>query len=69
MVELVRHRQTKGAATDMFEPTATAPHLDSTDSGLSRLSLALIWLTVSKGWTLAIRPRSKKDLELTTMVN
>jgi hypothetical protein len=27
----VRHRQTKEAATDRFEPTATAPHLDSTD--------------------------------------
>jgi hypothetical protein len=35
MVELVRHRQTKGAATDMFEPTATAPHLDSTEDCLS----------------------------------
>ena len=30
MVELVRHRPTKGAATDMFEPKATASHLDST---------------------------------------
>ena len=30
MVEPVRHRQTKEAATDMFEPKATAPHLDST---------------------------------------
>src|SRR6267378_103942 len=30
MVEPVRHRQTKGAGTDMFEPKATAPHLDST---------------------------------------
>ena len=27
----MRHRQTKEAATDRFEPTATAPHLDSTD--------------------------------------
>src|SRR5476649_267511 len=26
----VRHRRTKGAATDMFEPKATASHLDST---------------------------------------
>ena len=32
MVELVRHRQTKEAATDRFHPTATAPHLDSTKS-------------------------------------
>src|SRR5712664_3432619 len=31
MVEPVRHRRTKGAATDMFEPKATASHLDSTD--------------------------------------
>jgi len=30
MVEPVRHRQTKGAATDMSEPKATASHLDST---------------------------------------
>jgi hypothetical protein len=30
MVEPVRHRQTKEAGTDMFEPNATAPHLDST---------------------------------------
>ena len=34
--ELVRHRQTKGAATDMFEPKATAPHLDSTALNLPR---------------------------------
>jgi hypothetical protein len=26
----VRHRRTKGAATDMFEPKVTASHLDST---------------------------------------
>jgi hypothetical protein len=31
MVEPVRHRRTKGAATDMFEPKATASHLDTTD--------------------------------------
>src|SRR5271163_1014894 len=30
MVEPVRHRQTKEAATDMSEPKATASHLDST---------------------------------------
>ena len=30
MVEPVRPRQTKGAATDMLEPKATASHLDST---------------------------------------
>src|SRR5258708_35950190 len=35
MVEPVRHRQTKGAETDMFEPKATASHLDSTQSGRS----------------------------------
>jgi hypothetical protein len=29
MVEPVRHRRTKGAETDMFEPKATASHLDS----------------------------------------
>jgi hypothetical protein len=34
MVEPVRHRQTKEAGTDMFEPKATAPHLDSTDLNL-----------------------------------
>src|SRR3979411_443382 len=32
MVEPVRHRRTKGAETDMFEPKATASHLDSTQS-------------------------------------
>src|SRR6266404_3373520 len=36
MVEPVGHRQTKGAATDMLEPKATASHLDSTN----RVSLA-----------------------------
>jgi hypothetical protein len=36
MVEPVRHRQTKEAGTDMFEPKATAPHLDSTDLNLRR---------------------------------
>jgi hypothetical protein len=36
MVEPVRHRQTKEAETDMFEPKATAPHLDSTDLNLSK---------------------------------
>jgi hypothetical protein len=30
MVELLRHRQTKEAGTDMFDPKATASHLDST---------------------------------------
>jgi CBASS immunity sensor of nucleotide second messenger signals len=30
MVEPLRHRRTKGAATDMLEPKATASHLDST---------------------------------------
>jgi hypothetical protein len=33
---LLGHRQTKEAATDNAEPKATAPHLDSTDSRLSR---------------------------------
>ena len=36
MVELVRHHPTKGAATDMFEPKATASHLDSTHSVIRR---------------------------------
>ena len=31
MARLLGHRQTKGAATDEARPTATAPHLDSTD--------------------------------------
>src|ERR1700738_884849 len=35
MVEPVRHRRTKGAETNMFEPKATASHLDSTQSGHS----------------------------------
>src|SRR6266851_10075599 len=33
MVEPVRHRRTKGAATDMLEPKATASHLDSAQFG------------------------------------
>jgi hypothetical protein len=35
MVEPVRHRQTKEAETDMFEPKATASHLDSTLTDLT----------------------------------
>jgi hypothetical protein len=35
MVELLRHRQTKEAGTDMFDPKATASHLDSTNNALS----------------------------------
>jgi hypothetical protein len=38
MVEPVRHRRTKGAETDMFEPKATASHLDSTQSGRSQIA-------------------------------
>ena len=30
MADPLRHRQTKGAATDMVDLTATAPHPDST---------------------------------------
>jgi hypothetical protein len=30
MVELLRHRQTKGAENRHAQPTVTAPHLDST---------------------------------------
>jgi hypothetical protein len=30
MGELMRHRQTKGAATDMLDLTPPAPHSDST---------------------------------------
>ena len=33
MVEPVRHRRTKVAATDMFAPKATASHLDFTSRG------------------------------------
>jgi hypothetical protein len=35
MVELLRHRQTKEAATAMFYLTPTAPHLDSTHFQIS----------------------------------
>src|ERR1700683_2935568 len=38
MVEPVRHRRTKGAETDMFEPKATASHLDSTSTSLCGFS-------------------------------
>jgi hypothetical protein len=40
MDRLLGHRQTKGAATDNAEPNATAPHLDSTDSRPSILSIS-----------------------------
>ena len=40
MVWLIGHRQPKGAATAMLEPTATAPHLDSTPTCASRLRLS-----------------------------
>ena len=38
MVEPLRHRQTKGADNRYVRPTATAPHLDSTKTGLLRLT-------------------------------
>src|SRR5580704_18147100 len=41
MVEPLRHRQTKGAETDMFEPNATASHLDSTKIGSERPEIRL----------------------------
>jgi hypothetical protein len=41
MVEPVRHRQTKEAGTDMFEPKATAPHLDSTATKIDTKNPAL----------------------------
>ena len=62
MAEPVRHRQTKGAETDMFEPKATASHLDSTrlvnslrcgtcllsgHSGLSRAVCPVAWFTAA----------------------
>ncbi len=37
MVELLRHRQTKEAGTDMFDPKATASHLDSTKMAIPRV--------------------------------
>jgi hypothetical protein len=46
MVELLRHRQTKEAATAMFYLTPTAPHLDSTNRDV---------LTV--GRSLPVRPQ------------
>jgi hypothetical protein len=39
MVRLLRHRQTKEAATDNIEPNVTAPHLDSTVLRPGRWSL------------------------------
>src|SRR5580704_7699378 len=46
MVEPVRHRRTKGAETDMFEPKATASHLDSTRNGHAAATLAMSALEV-----------------------
>jgi hypothetical protein len=41
MGELLRHRQTKEADTDMFGPKVTAPHLDSTAGGCSSITTSL----------------------------
>src|SRR5450755_1820637 len=49
MTEPVRHRRTKGAATDMFEPKATASHLDSTQSGDLRCAHVDMLKTKSSG--------------------
>src|SRR5262249_7596976 len=37
--DLLRHRQTKGAETDMFSLTATAPHSDSTKTRIHPFGL------------------------------
>ncbi len=66
MVEPVRHRQTKEAGTDMFEPKATAPHLDSTATTFiithspSR-SNRRDGLTFFLGGTLALTPLSAEQ--------
>ena len=46
MVEPLRHRQTKEAATDMFEPKATASHLEFT---LNRMEVQLAAHTLEDG--------------------
>jgi DNA-binding CsgD family transcriptional regulator len=48
MVELLRHRQTKEAATAMFYLTPTAPHLDSTKSATLTARRSL---PVYPGWS------------------
>jgi hypothetical protein len=52
MAELVRHRQTKEADTDMFAPKVTAPHLNSTVSGLSATTAqqSLLFLAGPSGY-------------------
>src|SRR6267378_4061576 len=59
MVEPVRHRRTKGAETDMFEPKATASHLDSTRLRCAVIAVAsrLIWqkLTLERSAFHSIR--------------
>jgi len=42
MGELMRHRQTKGAATDMLDLTPPAPHSDSTQIALENIMLELM---------------------------
>src|ERR1700704_1116738 len=65
MVEPVRHRRTKGAATDMLEPKATASHLDSTQMRSAAMSVILPLSGEKRTWpiwadmpvsTLTIRP-------------
>jgi hypothetical protein len=65
MVEPVRHRRTKGAATDMFEPKATASHLDSTQPGHAavvrrRLLLGVERTCRSSGPTSGFDPRDER---------
>jgi hypothetical protein len=56
MVEPVRHRQTKEAVTDMFEPKATAPHLDSTATKLVKAAaISMDCLGFVLGPALALR--------------
>jgi hypothetical protein len=57
----VRHRQTKEAATDRFEPTATAPHLDSTDSRPSLITYRRLTSTSLKGGFLPFEENAVYD--------
>jgi hypothetical protein len=53
MVEPLRHRQTKGAANRYAQPTAAAPHSDSTDSGLSLVDRADVRFCLSSPHNLS----------------
>ena len=54
MAEPLRHRQTKGAETDMFSLTATAPHSDSTKALVWALSCQVVLFKSCHGASILV---------------